>query len=105
MIQDNTELVTPSNAGLRKYYGVLIAAEKGFITRDNYERGQFVVRAISFLTKGNGWDDYDSDTLQEVCSQLIFKKNRVYQFDDEFELMAWLAEPTKFDCGGKIIFD
>lgn len=95
--EQNVTLV--ENVNSSKYYGVREKFEpynKGFIARERYERGNFVIRCIDGLTNGNQWsklNDNGFETLEDVIEWLLKGiPFEVYEFDTAQELMRWLAE-------------
>jgi hypothetical protein len=85
--------LTADKVSVSRLYGVQIYDRRGFITRQNYHDGKFVARCQDELTRGNGWDSYDSVTLTDLIARIIKDKdNKVFQFDTPKELFAWMIE-------------
>jgi len=77
-----------------KYYGLSKAGSpRGFITRDDYDRGNFRAKVVRSLTRGNDWTFIQGPDLPAVLANAIAKsKFTVFEFDTHKELMTWLAE-------------
>lgn len=79
----------------KKFYGVEVNERFGFIARQDYGKGLFVVFCgASELTAGNNWDYFSSDDLKVTIAALVNDKNLVFEFETGNELFTWLAEKT-----------
>lgn len=91
--QSNT--VNIQNIDPEKYYGTFCdECGKGFVTRQDYEEGDYTILSVREVTKGNGFNQYN-DILLFACLRnfLKAKKSRkVFEFDTAQELFKWLAE-------------
>jgi hypothetical protein len=87
-------VVELSNVSNEKYYGVSPDYDKkGFITKTDFNLGKYTVLSQRLLTKGNGWDSFDSQDLKTIIKKLISNTLfTVYEFDTSKELFTWLAE-------------
>jgi hypothetical protein len=65
---------------------------KGFIIRDDYCAGRYMVKALWSLTAGNGWEQYNNRDLQTVLRELVYNNWEVFIFESRREFLLWLAE-------------
>lgn len=89
------DVITVGETGIDKYYGVESAGIRGFITKKEYYRdGGFTIRAGRNITVGNCWEGRgeEFDSLKDAISYWLNLKRKIYQFDTNNELFAWLAE-------------
>lgn len=91
----DTPVVVARNLSLEKYYGVDIALgteawQRGWITRTTFDGGDFSVRCMEHATKGNGWNGYDSYSLDETVQKILEAGENVVQFDTPEELFEWV---------------
>lgn len=86
---------TLDEADATKYYGFVgSSGQKGFITRQHYNCGEFKVLTCEGLTNGNGFSHFNDNSLAR-CIKNIFEspfKKTVFEFDSAQELFAWLAK-------------
>jgi hypothetical protein len=94
-----TNAIPIEGVKINAYYGVKVNSivsspnNKGFITRRQYGSGLYTVMAAGGLTYGNGWELWDSMSLQGLILTILSSNTReVFQFDTFQELFAWLAE-------------
>lgn len=66
--------------------------ERGFITRQKYDDGEFITRLLRSLTNGNSWYDYHGEDLQEVIKHLIHDDYEVYVTESLSDFLTWLNE-------------
>jgi len=77
----------------RKFYGVLIDGQLGFITRQKYKgREYIVVSSDTELTEGNGWSNYSGGNLKQVISGVLGNGYEVFEFTSAKEFWTWVAE-------------
>lgn len=77
-----------------KYYGILTkdSLVVGFITRERFQRGRFIVRCMSkMLTDGNGWFFYRSNDLLTTVKKIVNDGFHIFEFDTAKELFIWMA--------------
>lgn len=78
-----------------KYYVISAFGRLGFITREDYEIGNFIPRCFSYLTQGNNWDYRDS-SLAGLINQMLRAKNyEIFEFDTQQEMFAFLYNPKQ----------
>jgi hypothetical protein len=84
-----------------KYYGVKSSVIdcRGFIGREDYERGLVKAFSSSVITKGNCWNILDSDSYHELIEKIKHKTDsngersfRLYEFETRKDLFSWLTE-------------
>lgn len=77
-----------------KFYGVSLGDEKGFIIRPQFEVGPYRIAAIDAMTRGNGWNHFQTGSLSEAIESILRDNSRncVFEFDTAQELFAWLAQ-------------
>lgn len=73
-----------------KFYGVEINGYKNFITREQFNSGNFVIRAVHSLTNGNGYGAYGNECLRTLIEKAIENNNKVFEFDSFNDLAVWL---------------
>jgi hypothetical protein len=66
--------------------------ERAIVIRDDYDRGKFVARSCKSLGRGNVFCGVEGDSLESITHYMINSGFKVYEFDDLFEAMAWLAQ-------------
>lgn len=75
-----------------KYYGVLSPSGcRGFITREHYHKGLFIVRSASGLTHGNEFQ-YNGSSLAELAESMMISCYNIFEFDTWRELFRWMME-------------
>ena len=74
------------------YYGVMIGIYKGFITKTEYYHGCYTILSSNYITKGNGWQTCDNETLSGIIDTVIKKGDVVFVFNTYKELFKWLSE-------------
>lgn len=84
------EIIRPNETSFNKYYGVEGFGQRGFITREQFRRGNYVLRCLKSITQANGWSISDAATLEKAINQALAQNWRVYQFDTYQELGKWL---------------
>jgi hypothetical protein len=78
------------------YYGFSFGKRKGFVTREKYGKGRFVLVAKDGATNGNQWTAGDN-RLNSLRGALEFILDTtvvevaVYEFDNSGELFQWLS--------------
>lgn len=87
-------IVKVENVGIDRWYGVMNSdsSVKGFVTREKYDSGNFVIRCGMALTNGNGWNCYDCCSLNQLIQSLLYHGFSVFEFNDDKELFKWLIE-------------
>jgi hypothetical protein len=77
-----------------KYYGVEtnLKIGKGFITREKYMEGDYIVLSRHLITASNGWSYLYSPSLKALINTCIIERFSVYEFDTPQELFKWLSE-------------
>jgi hypothetical protein len=66
--------------------------EKGFITRQWYSNGSFVLMSCKSVTNGNSFgDEEEYDMFYDAVKFLVEKNFIVYKFDTHQELFTWLG--------------
>jgi len=87
--------VSISKVNVHKFYGVQMTSlenGRGFITREQYSKGNYVVRTAEGVSIGKGWTHLaGKSSLHEFISELMNNRT-VYEFDTFSELAAWLEE-------------
>jgi hypothetical protein len=83
----------------KKYYGIRRNDNlRGFVTREKYNDGNFVVICPNGLTYGNRYDYLDAPTLSQclgrACESPSFE---AHEFDTFRELMKWVSEGEDFN--------
>lgn len=79
-----------------KYYGVLLDIQnfslKGFITRESFQKGNFIALCTKNVTNGDGWSHCKEETLEGAIDYLLAIGDiKVFEFDSDTELFTWLA--------------
>lgn len=77
------------------YYGIKFIDgnyDKGFISRENYDRDSYKIMALDKITNGNTYYYYKKDSLTDLIDKLKSDKHEVYIFTTYQELFKWLAE-------------
>jgi hypothetical protein len=103
MKQVVNEIVPPNVVSVHtvspeKYYGVdygvvTYLKSKGFISRENYRSGEYLILCPEEITKGNGFDSHRNFAdLSKLIEKINESKFEVYEFDTWEELFAWLME-------------
>ena len=92
VVKESIGTVYIGDVDIDKYYGVVIGKQKhkGFITRLDFDEGTFAVRCLDNITNGNGWDQFEADTLESCIDILIESNDEVFEFENERDLMYWL---------------
>ena len=86
--------VLSTAVSLGKYYGVQMdASQRGFVTRERYGKGNFVLRSMVAVTSGNGWN-YENSSLPALIAVLLADENSVFEFDNAKELLVWLSKDS-----------
>ena len=82
-----------SKVSSEKYYGIVNKqGDKGLITRQDYESGDYLVYVADHITKGNGFG-YRKSNLKELLKVHVDSSMfQVYEFDTHKELFKWLSE-------------
>lgn len=78
-----------------KYYGFVGSyGQKGFITQEHYNCGEFKVLSCEGLTNGNGFSHLNDNSLAGCIKKIIESSTKmtVFEFDTAPELFAWLAK-------------
>ena len=91
-----TTILTVDNVNNNYFYGVKVGAYygRGFVTTKSY-LGEYVLRNVSGLTKGDGWSSWPGISDLRTFLVAILDKGpgwEVYQFDTHKELLNWLLE-------------
>jgi len=90
-----TTVVTPETCSDNKYYGIQskYGGSKGFICRSAYNNGAFIPMCLRGVTQGNSWDSFISVTLSATVKNILENGYlKVFEFDNEKEFAAWLAQ-------------
>jgi hypothetical protein len=79
---------------LNKYYGItpLDRYAKGFITRELFDAGNFIVVVAKHMTNGNTWEIIGKSRTLAECINKARKGFTVYEFDTPVELFKWLVD-------------
>ena len=120
----NTPPTDTVNIGLvsdRHYYGVQLSTRRGFITRQtalptvmakglrpNWKikqrlcplddaLGDYALRSINALTSGNGWEQYNHQSLKGMIENFFGHNFDVFEFDGFRELAIWLLDDPNYD--------
>lgn len=92
VVQQAEDQVSIKKVHVEKYYGVTPnKTTKGFIVREQYERGNYYAISMYRLTKGNRFHE-SMQSLPELIQTLVGYGFEVYEFDNTSELFTWLAE-------------
>lgn len=93
-VVQSTPVVTVDNVADNKFYGVLAKGDvKCFISRKDFNDGDFIVRSSRKLTQGNSYDSFNNNCLRTMITKLVEHENfEVFEFDTAKELFKWLAE-------------
>lgn len=92
VVNEPNNQVALSRVSEYNYYGISTPASKGFITRTDYDGGDFIAVARNSLTNGNGWSDLRAYSLKATIKNAVDEGYVVYEFDTHTELFEWLAE-------------
>jgi len=96
VVNEPNNQVALSRVSEDRYYGISTPVSKGFmkgfITRTNYNGGDFIAVARNYLTNGNGWTALRAYSLKETIKKVVNEGYVVYEFDTHTELFKWLAE-------------
>jgi hypothetical protein len=88
--QTKSPTIPVQHCSLTDYYGVAQLGTKGFIIRDFYGSGQFRVRVLTELTRGNCLANLDENSLADCLETCCRRGCCVYIFSTAKELMTWL---------------
>jgi hypothetical protein len=91
VVKYQEDIVFINNVNPNKFYGFLCDGYKGFITREKYNDGNFIILSITKLTEGNRWPLYKSNTLFSLINDFSEEYHKVYEFETVKELFNWLA--------------
>jgi hypothetical protein len=92
-VKTKLKTIEASKVSPNKYYGVLDnAGDRGFITRSEYESGDYIVLCTYGVTAGNGYYAETTESLSELVTSLVNSEVKVYEFDTYKELFKWLSE-------------
>ena len=77
---------------INKYYGILNSlGNKGFVVREDFNRGFFTIMCPDSMTNGNCYSNgYTS--LNNLAIEVISIGHKIYQFDTYKELFEWLVK-------------
>lgn len=93
VVKGNTEQVMVNSVSKNKYYGVKQLSSKGFIVREDYDKGNYKAYCANKLTNGNAWwIEKPTDSFVKFVDELVEKKYEVFEFDTSQELFKWLSE-------------
>ncbi len=74
------------------FYGVRFSHEgRGFITRRAWKSGNFCILAVSELSNGNDYPQFDSYSFESLMLSIQSAGLVIYQFDTFLELMNWVG--------------
>jgi len=92
-VKTKQKTVEASKVSSIKYYGVLDSVkDRGFITRSEFESGDYIVLSTVEVTEGNGYFTDTTESLSELITSLVNSGIKVYEFDTYKELFKWLSE-------------
>ena len=92
-VKTKQKTVEASKVSPIKYYGVLDSVkDRGFITKSEYESGDYMVLGTDGITEGNGYYTDTTESLSELITSLVNSGIKVYEFDTYKELFKWLSE-------------
>lgn len=92
-VKTKQKTIEASKVSPSKYYGVRDSVgDRGFITRSEYESGNYIVLCTPGVTEGNGYNVNTTESLSELITSLVNSKIKVYEFDTHKELFKWLSE-------------
>lgn len=92
-LSTSNDIVSLTEVTPDKYYGVLVGgSERCFITKTEYENGNFTVRSLDELTKGNSYYSVTSPSLTATIQLSLSSGYAVYEFDTAKELLEWLID-------------
>jgi hypothetical protein len=88
----DTKVFVPEDVSETYYYGVNLNGEGiGFITRNEYERGDFRLKAWNSLTSGNAYN-HRCPTLAGLIQILMGIGFEVHEFASDKEFFRWVAD-------------
>jgi hypothetical protein len=74
------------------YYGVRRGDDRGFVVRQEWDRGDYIVFCADSFTAGNYWSQCRSHNLREcIRSAAADSGFHVYQFHTPEDLFLWLS--------------
>ena len=77
----------------RLFFGVLHCNKhKGFIIREEYNAGRYIVSCRDSYQNGNRWTGFRSTILRDLLRELHQGDFELYAFKTETELFKWLSE-------------
>ncbi len=97
-------LTSISNVSPDKCYGVKYhmggdTFRKAFIHREHLDKGVYIARSITELTRGNNCNRVEFDKYTDLTTFIKFLINQrnhtVFEFDTTRELFLWLADDEK----------
>jgi hypothetical protein len=92
-VKTKLKTIEASKVSPIKYYGVRDSVgDRGFITRSEYESGDYIVLCVEEVTEGNGYYTDTTESLSELITSLVNLEFKVYEFDTYKELFKWLSE-------------
>jgi len=96
------QTVLASQANSEKFYGVVLNQNlRGFITRQGYEKGGWVIAAAGpGLSDGRNYYSshpaFQENGIEKAIANFTLKYSEIYEFDSFKELALWLInEPEK----------
>jgi hypothetical protein len=93
VVKTKQKTIEASKVSPTKYYGVHdTIGDRGFITRSEFESGDYIVLCTVDITRGNGYNVDSTRFLSELITSLISKGIKVYEFNTYKELFKWLSE-------------
>lgn len=87
-----SETIDVGQASQNQYYGVSNGVgDKGFIARQEFEKGDFFAFLSHGITRGNQFNFRRTDNIHNMLSDMISCGFAVYEFDTPSELFYWLS--------------
>jgi hypothetical protein len=92
-VKTKLKTIEASKVSPIKYYGVLnTVGDRGFITRSEFESGDYMVLCTREITDGNSYYTITTKSLSELVTSLVNSEVKVYEFGTYKELFKWLSE-------------
>lgn len=93
VIIGNSNEVSVEEVRENKFYGFLQGCSKGFVTRRDYMKGNFLVFGKGQVTLGNQWSglSMEDENLSKMMRKM-FSHGSFYEFDTAAQLFTWLAQ-------------
>ena len=93
VIVTKQKTVPASKVSQSKYYGIRdTIGDRGFISRSEFDSGEYIVLCRVDITMGNGYNVDSTQSLPKLITSLVSGGIKVYEFDTYKELFKWLSE-------------